>query len=64
MMDKKITYGDIIRAMSNEELAEFLAEEQHRLAKIVFDAIGFGLEKQVIYARRLSWLNSKVEKEE
>ena len=48
--------ADRIRAMSDEELAEFLAEEQYRIASVVFQACGTGLEKQVIYARRLEWL--------
>lgn len=53
---KSVTNGDRIRAMSDEELAEFLAEEQYRIASVVFQACGTGLEKQVIYARRLEWL--------
>lgn len=57
-VDKKVTNGDMIRAMSDEELADFLTEEQYRLAKVVFDAIGWGLEKQVVYAKRLAWLNA------
>ena len=48
--------ADVIRRMSNEELAEFLAEEQYRIASVVFQLCGIGLEKQVIYARRLEWL--------
>lgn len=52
-----MTNGDMIRSMNNEMLAYFLAEEQARIAKPVFDYFGFGIETQVIYARRLAWLN-------
>ena len=60
---KSVTNADRIRAMSDEELAEFLAEEQYRLADIVFQNVGFGLVKQAIYARRLAWLQSPVEED-
>ena len=55
--------ADIIRRMSDEELAEFLAEEQYRIASVVFQACGIGLEKQVIYARRLDWLRQTAEED-
>ena len=55
--------ADRIRAMSDEELAEFLAEEQYRIANVVFQTVGYGLEKQAIYARRLDWLQQLYEGE-
>ena len=58
-----ITNADRIRAMSDEELAVFLAEEQYRIANIIFQAVGYGLEKQVICARRLDWLQQPVEED-
>ena len=57
------TNADRIRSMSDEELAEFLAEEQYRIASVVFQACGIGLEKQVIYARRLEWLRQPGEED-
>ena len=57
------TNADRIRAMSDEELAEFLAEEQYRIANVVFQAAGYGLEKQAIYARRLDWLQQPAEED-
>ena len=54
--EQKSSNADRIRAMSDEELAEFLAEEQFRIANVVFQAVGYGLEKQAIYVRRLDWL--------
>ena len=57
------TNADRIRAMSDEELAEFLAEEQYRIANVVFQAAGYGLEKQAIYARRLDWLQKPAEED-
>ena len=60
---KSVTNADRIRAMSDEELAEFLAEEQYRIANVVFQTVGYGLEKQAIYARRLDWLQQLYEGE-
>ena len=58
-----MTNAQKIRAMSDEELAELLANETYRIAKPCFDAFGFGLEKQVIYAKRLKWLQQPAEGE-
>ena len=41
-----MTNADKIRAMSDDELAESLAEEQFRIANVVFQTVGYGLEKQ------------------
>ena len=57
------TNADRIRSMTDEELAEFLAEEQYRIANVVFQTVGYGLEKQAIYARRLDWLQQLYEGE-
>ena len=57
------TNAQKIRDMSDEELAEFLAEEQYRIANVVFQAAGYGLEKQAIYARRLDWLQKPAEED-
>ena len=53
---KPKTNADCIRVMTDEELAELLANETYRIAKPCFDAFGCGLEKQMIYAKRLKWL--------
>ena len=58
-----MTNADRIRAMSDEELAEFLAEEQFRIANVVFQTVGYGLEKQAIYAQRLGWLQKPAEED-
>lgn len=63
VINKPMTNADSIRAMSDEELAEFLAEEQYRIANTVFQTVGYGLEKQAIYARRLDWLQQPYEGE-
>jgi hypothetical protein len=62
-MDEKkpMTNADRIRAMTDEELAELLADETHRIAKPVFDYFGYGIEKQIVYARRLDWLQQPEE---
>lgn len=61
--EQKLSNADRIRDMSDEELAEFLAEEQYRIANVVFQAAGYGLEKQAIYARRLDWLKQPAEED-
>lgn len=61
--EQTLSNADRIRAMSDEELAEFLAEEQFRIANTVFQTVGYGLEKQVIYARRLDWLQQPAEED-
>lgn len=58
-----ISNADRIRAMSDDELAEFLAEEQFRIANVVFQTVGYGLEKQAIYVRRLNWLQQPAEED-
>lgn len=63
VINKPMTNADSIRAMSDDELAEFLAEEQFRIANVVFQTVGYGLEKQVIYAQRLDWLQQPAEEE-
>ena len=61
--EQKLSNADRIRAMTDEELAEFLAEEQFRIANTVFQTVGYGLEKQVIYAQRLDWLQQPAEED-
>ena len=53
--------GDGIRSLNNEQLAEFLANERYRIANVIFEKFGFGIEKQIIYARILSFLNADIE---
>ena len=54
-----LTNADRIRAMSDEELAEFLAE----IFDILFKACGIGMEKQKNYAERLAWLRQPAEED-
>ena len=56
-----MTNGDVIRSMTNEQLADFMADEAMRLAKPVFDYFGLGVEKQIVYLSRLTWLNQEIE---
>ena len=62
-VDEINALGDKYAKMSDEELAEFLAEEQFRIANTVFQTVGYGLEKQAIYARRLDWLQQPAEED-
>ena len=56
-----MTNADRIRSMTDEELAELLADETYRIAKPCFDAFDLGLEKQAIYVKRLDWLQQPSE---
>lgn len=56
-----MTNGDVMRSMTNEQLADFMADEATRLAKPVFDYLGVGVEKQIAYLSRLTWLNQEIE---
>lgn len=56
-----MTNGDVIRSMTNEQLADFMADEAMRLGKSFFDYFGFGVEKQIVYLSRLTWLNQEIE---
>ena len=58
---KSQTNADRIRSMTDEELAELLADETYRIAKPCFDAFDLGLEKQAIYVKRLDWLQQPSE---
>ena len=55
--------GDMMRSLTNEQLAEFLANERYNLLKPVFDYLGYGIEKQVVYLKLLSWMNQPFELE-
>ena len=59
-----MTNADLIRAMTDEELAEMLTNETYRIAKPCFDAFGYELEKRVIYEKRLEWLKQPAEGEQ
>lgn len=56
--------GDMLRSMSNEQLAEFLVNERYRIIKPMFDFMGTGIEKQVVYAVILNWINQPCELED
>lgn len=58
---KPDTNADRIRAMSDEELAELLANETYRLAAPVFQLTGVGVTKEFIYTLRLKWLKQPAE---
>ncbi len=61
---KAITNADYIRAMSDEELAYFLAHETYRVVKPVFDLSKVENIEDKIYCLRLQWLKQPVEVEE
>lgn len=56
-----VTNFDCVRNMTIVELAEFLATERYNVVKPVFDFMGYGVCKDVIFAKLLVWLKSEVE---
>ena len=54
--NKVLTHADRIRAMSDEELAGLLAHEVYRIGQPVFEYLGYGITEEVVYVKRLKWL--------
>lgn len=59
-----MTNGDAIRAMSDEALALFLANEQYRIAGPIIERCGFGVTLLGLYAMRLAWVKRTFEEED
>ena len=49
----KMTNADVIRSMSDEELAYLLAHETHRIAEFGYEICGFGWTIEFLYYKRL-----------
>ena len=58
---KYYSHGDVMREMSDEQLAAFLAHEAYRMAEPVFRSIGIGITEECLYILRLKWLKQPVE---
>ncbi len=58
---QQLSNADRIRAMSDEELAWFLAKEATRIAKPAFDYCGMAVNEEVIFLSRLLWLQEPAE---
>lgn len=59
-----MTNADVIRSMSDEELAGLLAHETYRIGECIFEFLGYGITEEFIYALRLKWLKKEVEASE
>lgn len=55
-----MTNFELIKNMSVEQLAAFLAHETYRIAYPAFQYFGVGICEQVIYARRKEWLLEEI----
>ena len=55
-----MTNADIIRSMSDEQLAGLLAHEVYRIGQPVFEYLGYGITEEVAYVTRLKWLKQPV----
>lgn len=56
-----MTNADVIRSMSDEQLACLLAGEAYRIAQPVFEYVGHGFTEEFLIAIRLKWLRQPVE---
>ena len=56
-----MTNGDLIRSLTNEQLAGLLAHERWNLVKVVFETIGFGITEEFIFINLLKWVNEECE---
>ena len=57
----KMTNGDWVRSLTNEQIAAFLAHERWNLAKVVFESVGVGITEEFIFANLLKWVNEECE---
>ena len=58
-----MTNFELLKSFTIEEMAIFLANESYRMAKPLYDIVGYGIHPQMIAARRLEWLESEVSDE-
>lgn len=58
-----MTNGDVIRSMTNEQLADFMANESTRIIEPIFCDLGIKIEiiNQLVCSLRLAWLNREIE---
>lgn len=56
---RKVTNADVIRSLSDEELAYFLAHETYRIGECIFEFLGYGITEEFVYALRLKWLKAE-----
>lgn len=56
-----MTNGDLIRSLTNEQLAGFLAHERWNVAKPVFETVGYGITEEFLFAKLLKWVNEECE---
>jgi hypothetical protein len=55
-----MTYGDVLRAMSDEELAGILTAERMQIAKVIFEQIGVGVTEEYVFFKYLKMLRQEV----
>ena len=56
-----MTNGDLVRSLTNEQIAAFLAHERWNLGKVVFETVGFGITDEFIFMNLLKWVNEECE---
>lgn len=56
-----MTNFEMLKELSLEEMAAFLAHERFNLAKPVFEAAGYGLTEETVYFVLLRWLKQETE---
>lgn len=56
-----MTNYEMIKGLSVEQMAAFLAHERFSLAKHVFEYAGYGLTEEAVYFVLLRWLKKEME---
>ena len=54
-----MTNGDWLRSLTNEQIAEFLAVDRYMRFEKLFEYIGYGITKEVMYLQTLKWVNQE-----
>lgn len=56
-----MTNFEMLRSLSIEEMAAFLAHERYNLVKPVFEAAGHGITEEACFFILLKWLKQEME---
>lgn len=56
-----MTNFEMLKELSVEQMAAFLAHERFNLVKPVFECAGYGITEEAVYFVFLRWLNQEME---
>ena len=56
-----MTNFEMLKDLTMEQMAAFLAHERFNLVKPIFEHFGYGITEEAVYFILLKWLNSEME---